>query len=438
MIDKKPPFNIDFEKIVLGTLMADKNAMPDNDAILFEDLFYIDEHRAIFFVIQTLYRQNAPINIVTVSKELKDKASFIASLTDMYAYESLEYYIRAITELYIKRVGIDMTLRAADKFYDESNDVFETLNEIDNNISNINSKIIGKDFDNDISVTAEATFQKLINPREVKETGIRTGSVKLNNVTGGFQNGELILLCARPSHGKTTRALQFAINAALEEKKKVAFFSIEMKEEYLHKKMFSNISGIDEQTIRDQSWTSEELYYYTEAKERVRNSGIYICDHSYMIPRKLRTICRERKRKNGLDIVFIDYLQKMYPDQRSKSREREISDISTSLKNLGMELNIPVIALCQLNRTCEERTNKRPMASDLRESGSLEQDADLIMSLYSPSKYYELQYDPTYSKKQIDDDDYQLISELTILKHRNGASGFQIDEEFHKNKSLFI
>ena len=437
MIDKALPYDIEIEKVVLGSILADKNALPDNEAILFPDLFYHDIHVDIFKIITALYVKHSPVNLVTVAREIKDEVVYINRLTDLVTYENLEYYIRILTELYIKRKGIIIAAKANEAFYDKSKDVFETLNSLENNLSDLNSHIVGKDFESDILIEAETTYQLIIGPKETSRTGISTGNGQLTNLTGGWNKGELTVIAARPSHGKTTRALQFALYAAIEHNKKAAFFSMEMKKEVLHKKMFSNISQIDEITAKSQSWMGDEFETYTHAKERVKHSGIFICDISYMTPNKLRMICRERKRKYGLDIVFVDYLQKMRPNERNYSREQEISEISNSLKSLAMELDIPVVTLAQLNRECEARPNKRPMASDLRDSGAIEQDADLILSLYSPSKYYSLDDDKDYNIKGITEAAYELTSEMAILKHRNGESGIKMWEEFHKSKSLF-
>lgn len=446
MIDKLPPQALDIEEAILGAVMLEKEALQDVVALLRPEMFYKNAHFTIYSAISDLYNKNTSVDILTVTQELRNRNKldevggpfYISNLTNAVSTTAnIHHHVKILTQLFIKREIIRIGIEIIQDSYDLNTDIFDSLNELENNVSHVNSFIIGNEASGDIKIEAEKTYQQLIATREARITGISTGNHTLTQVTGGWNDGDLVILAARPSHGKTTRALHFALHAAFDNKK-VAFFSIEMKKESLHEKMFLNVGNLDSETIRTQSWSVDELEQLKQAKERIRHSGMFIYDSSSITPLKLKTICRERKRKHGLDIIFIDYLQKMKPNVRSYSREAEVSEISTALKELAMELNVPVIALAQLNRECEQRTNKRPMVSDLRESGTIEQDADLILSLYSPSKYYDLYDDRDYKDKNISEDAYKLLSEMSILKHRNGSSGFTIIEQFDKSKSLFI
>ena len=444
---KLPPQAVEIELALLGMILLEQDSAITALSLIKEDVFYKDVHRIIFIAIKNLFNRSEPIDLLTVKNELKRTdqleevggAYFITTLTNAVASSAnIEYYCRILTQNYIKRKQIQIGNQAIIEAYDNGMDVFESINNLENNISELNGHIIGNEVASNIQDEAEETYQYLIKPREEKHTGIKTGNENLTNILGGWNKGELVVICGRPGHAKTTRAIQFAIQAAFEGHP-TAFFSIEMKKASIHQKMFANVSNVDDNKIREQNWDQKEINDYWAAKERIRNSKLFLCDLSVLRPNNLRTICRERKRKHGLELVIVDYLQLMQPNTKGYSREADISSISGSLKVLAKELDIPVIALAQISRDCEKRNNKRPILSDLRESGAIEQDADIVLSLYSPYKYYTLAQDPDYNcKDSMDEDAYELISEIGVLKNRMGGSGMIFREHFYRSKSLFV
>ncbi len=432
------PQDIEVEKSVLSALLQDIEILHDSMPLLFPELFYSDINRTVYEAICDIYQSNGKVDIVSVVHRLREKDRldfvggpyYISQLTNVI-YSNSELHIRILTQLWIKRQHLIISQRALNHSTNPTFDVFESHDELLAALSEIDTHIIGKEFTTDVKTEIEKVYQYQIAPRESRHTGIKTDSGKVNQFLT-FNKKELIILAARPSMGKTTRMLQFAIEAMFE-KFKVGIFSIEMSKEEIYKKMLLNIARLDASMVQNQEWTDEQFSAYTQAKDRIKFSNLFICDMGTVRPSTIRTIARQRKRQYGLDILFIDYLQMMKPDRDMQNRQNDVSSISTELKILAKELEIPVIALSQLSRECERRLNKRPMLSDLRDSGQIEQDADIVLSLFSPAYYGK---DDEYA--HLSEDMYKQVSELAILKNRNGAAGIIIEERFINTQSLFI
>ena len=444
---KIPPQATDVEEIILGQILLEQHCISEAMPILFAELFYKEEHQKIFTAIKNLYSSNNPVNIITVIQKLKDSAEldfcggafYISGLTNRVSSSAgVDYHIRIITQQYLKRQQIKIGMETINDGYDETKDVFETQNELENKVSNLNKHIIGHDFESDLSEEIEKTYNFIVTPRKTRLTGIPTGSPMLNEITGGWQAGDMIIICARPSHGKTSRLLQYLIHAAVEGFK-VAFFSIEMNKQKIHTKMINHISEINAEILKNQTWDNSQLISIEAVKNRIKTLPIYINAKSAITPNYIRTVVWERKRKYGLDLIAIDYLQLMMPNEvfRGQQEENKIGSISLALKNLAKDMNVPTIAISQLSRECENRQNKRPIPSDLRYSGQIEQDADMILSQYIPSKYYRKDSDPDYKSEVMSDWDYSRISETGILKNRMGETNLGIKEYFYGELSRY-
>ena len=434
------PFDLDIEKIIIGSFIVNSITVNEFLSQCFKDLFYSEQHKVIFEVIEHLQSKSIQIDLLSVRKRLEEieRLDFIGgnlalfNITDVFS-SRIEYYITVLKELYIKRRIVIIGQKFISEGHNPTVDVFDTLAMVDTMLSEINQNIIGNDYIFNLKSESERVYTYMTSPKSERHTGIKTGNGSLTSLIGGWNPGELYYLIARPGMGKTTRLIQFILNAAFEGNK-VDFYSLEMSRDEILKKMFLNVSDVESEIIDSQSWSKEQIESYFKAHERVKFSNIYIDDRGSIKPKSLRTISHQRKP----DIICIDYLQLMDSDMNYKgNREREVGSISMSLKKLAKELKIPIIALVQLSRECEKRDNKRPRESDMRDSGQLEQDADVVLSLFSPVKYNSFNHiEDEY--KNLTEDEYKDISELTVLKNRNGQPGVRIIERFLRNKSKFI
>ena len=430
-------YDITLERFILGTFLSEKDAFIEHAHLLSSDLWYQDGHRVIYEAIKELSNKNAPIDIVSGTMLIKKQgqldyiggAHYMTELTsDIFLAGGLEYHIRILTQLYIKRTLIAFGAQITQRASDITSDVFEDIEHIESKLFDINSHIIGNDSEDENSV--KETFTYLTTPREERFTGIKTGNPYLTEIIGGFNPGNLIYLCARPSMGKTTRALQFGIEAALSGKK-VAIFSLEMvKKHEVNTKLINYISEVSSDIIQSQSYNSEELEKIKGAADYIDTLPIYINDKSGINPNYIRSVCRQRQRKQWVDMIIIDYLQMMtWNEKTKKSTNDEVGLISRALKAIAKDLKVPVICLSQLSRQCEERPNKRPQMRDLRDSGNLEQDADIILSLYRPA-YYDSE--PTKEYIDFSPHKYDQVCELGILKNRTGSANGRIFEYFDR------
>ncbi len=417
-----PPHNLEAEQSILGGLMVDPFAWDTVSAIITEDDFYKIAHRKIYVAINELYVKNQPVDIITVSNHLTDKKELEAIGGPAYLAEvmnstpsaaHIETYAKIVHEKSLLRTLIHMSGEMVEKAYDESYESVEAfLDEVEGQIFSITEKKKTQGL-----VGAAELIKESMNrltelfERKVEFTGIASGFKALDKMTSGFQPGEITIVAARPSMGKTAFSLNIAQNVILREKKSLAYFSVEMGKEQLMMRMLAsearvNLSDLRVGNLSDNAWPR-----LIDKASKMAEARLFIDDTSGISPFEIRAKCRRLKAQHGLDMIMIDYLQLMDLKQKVESRERAVSEISKTLKAIAKELQVPVVALAQLNRGVEGRSDRRPMLSDLRESGSIEQDADVIMLLYRED-YYERE-----------NADVKGRSEIIIGKQRNGPTG---------------
>lgn len=420
MINKIPPQNIDAEQSVLGAMLLDKEAIYKVMEIIKPEDFYRDSHRVIYQAILNLNEKNQPVDMITVSEELRQNGtleqaggvSYVATLASLVpTAANVEFYARIVEEKSLLRTLIQLSNRVTAMGYEGSSDVQELLDQVEQSLAELANRRQSSDFSSMGDILIEAFKQiEQIHKNKGKLTGITTGFIDLDRMTTGFQKSDLLILAARPSMGKTALGLMFALNAALKDKEPTAIFSLEMSKDQLVKRMLCSEAMVDQQKLRSGQLEPEDWQRLTEVAGYLAEAPIYIDDTPSISISEMRAKCRRLQAEKGLGLVVIDYLQLMQGNRRSESRQQEIAEISRSLKALAKELNVSVVALSQLSRAVEQRQDKRPIMSDLRESGSIEQDADVIMFIYR-----EDYYNP--------ETENQNIAELIIAKQRNGPVG---------------
>ena len=409
---------IELEKKLLSSLMLDEGeAIPQVSTILNAEDFYRPEHRLIYNVLVTLYGQGTPINILLVEAQLRrtDEArrvtrTYLFGLLELeYTTARAEFYAKLIKERSIKRRMTEIGREIASEADSEVKSVEELLETAERKILSVSAAQNRTGFENISGImlrTFERINERVNHPNELG--GVSSGLIDLDKVLNGFQKSDLILLAARPSMGKTALALNIAANAAARNKS-VGVFSLEMSKVQLGNRMLSTWSGVNSQYLNTGNLTDEDMNSLLSALEELGNLKLYIDDTAGLGLLELRSKARRLKHESGLDLLIIDYLQLMQ-GARAENRQQEISEISRGLKGLARELDVPIIALSQLSRSVEMRAEKKPQLSDLRESGSLEQDADIVMFLYR-DEYYNR-----------DDTSNENIAELIIAKNRNGPT----------------
>ncbi len=433
-LDRMPPQNIEAERSTLGSMLLEKEAIYKSIEFLKSDDFYREAHRVIFEVVTQLANKGEPVDIITVSEDLKqhdmlDKIGGVAYLTALAnsvpTAANVEYYARIVEEKALLRSIITAATDIVTMGYAGADDVGIILDEAEKKIFQISQKRNVKGFVNLKNILIE-TFERIEKIYESKGgvTGMPTGFPDLDRMTAGFQQSDLIIIAARPSMGKTTFALNIARNVAVEKKIPVVIFSFEMSKEQLALKLLCSEAGVDNQRIRTGTLMDSDWPRLSNALGRLSDCNIFIDDSPGLTALDIRARTRRIKAENGLGLIVIDYLHLMQSRNRSENRQQEVSEISRSLKSLARELSIPVIALSQLSRAVEQRTDKRPYLADLRESGSLEQDADLVAFLYR-----EDYYNPETDNKN--------ITELIISKQRNGPVG-TVEMLFQREYSKFV
>ena len=422
---RKPPSNLDAEKSILGGLLVQPEAFEIVSDILLPSDFYKQVHQKLYKVMMDLHNRREPIDIVTVSNELNSRkeleqiggAAVLAEIMNQGPTAvNIQQYSRIVKEKSIVRELIKANTEILDQAYDQNfENVDAFLDEAEGKIFGIGQK---RETSGGLVGAAElikVSIDKLTELSIKKEdiTGIASGYTPLDKMTAGFQGGDMVIVAARPSMGKTALALNIALNASLHNKKKVAFFSVEMGKEQLMMRLLAtearvNMSDLRVGRIKDNDWPR-----LIDKASKLGEAGLFIDDTSGISPNEIRSKARRLKQQHGLDMIVVDYLQIMKLRVKIESREREVAEISRSLKAIAKELDVPVIALAQLNRGVEGRTgeSRKPVLSDLRESGSIEQDADLIMMLYR-EEYYEP-----------DNPEIKGQADLLVRKHRNGPVG---------------
>jgi replicative DNA helicase len=428
MFGKVPPQAKELEEAVLGAIMLEKSAFDSVIEILKPECFYLDAHQEIYRAMQSLAAKSLPIDLLTVVEELKVREKLdlvggpyvVTKLTNaVVSSANIEAHSRIILQKFIQRELIRISGEIIGDAYEDSTDVFDMLDEAESKLFEITNNHLRKNFD-DIETVLVKTINRIeeMRNREDDITGVPTGFPSLDKLTYGWQPTDLIILAARPSVGKTAFALNLARSAALSDKPTaVGFFSLEMSSSQLVQRILSAESEIHlEKIARGRLEEHEMKQLYKKGIDRLAKAPIYIDDSAALNIFELRAKCRRLKNKHNIGIIIIDYLQLMSGSaDRNSNREQEISKISRDLKGLAKELQVPIIALSQLSREVEKRKegNKVPQLSDLRESGAIEQDADMVMFLYRPD-YYEITENEHGESTKGE-------TYVKIAKHRNGS-----------------
>lgn len=439
MLDRIPPQNVEAEQSVLGAMLIEREAISKVAEFLRAQDFYREAHRLIYGAVLQLYNRAEAVDLITLTEQLRrddqlEAAGGIAYVTSLAnsvpTAANVVYHAKIVEEKALLRSLINTATHIAGLGYEANDDVINILDQAERMILEVSNRKITGDFAPIKSVILDA-FNKIEQLYNSKGgvTGLSTGFIDLDRLTAGLQPSDLILVAARPSMGKTAFVLNIAQHVALWEKKPVAFFSLEMSKEQLVQRMLCAEAKIDSQRLRIGQLKEEDWKELMKAINRLSAAPIFIDDTPGITVTEMRAKARRLKVENDLKLVVIDYLQLMQGSSgshRSENRQQEISEISRSLKALARELSVPVIALSQLSRGVEARTSKKPMLSDLRESGSLEQDADIVAFLYR-----EDYYNPDTENKD--------TAEVIIAKHRNGpvdTVNLLFEKQFTKFKNL--
>jgi replicative DNA helicase len=420
-ISKVPPHNIEAEQSILGAMLISKDAIATATELISDpDMFYNAQHKAIFEGIVALFQENLPVDIITLSSKLKDTnvldkvggRVYLAELVESVPVSAnIRTYCEIVREKALLRNLIAASMEVIEECYSNGDEADAVLELAEKNIFDLSQRQKTGDFVH----IKEALVGTLENIEETQKnnsriTGVPTGFVDLDTITAGLQKADLVLVAARPSMGKTALALNIAQHAAVKEGKSVAIFSLEMSKELLTQRMLCSEAHINSQSLRTGNLSDKDWQKLAYASSVLSKSRIYIDDTPGVTVMEMRSKSRRLKMEHGLDMILIDYLQLMEGSRKSENRQQEISAISRALKALAREMKCPVVALSQLSRAPDARTDHRPILSDLRESGAIEQDADVVMMLFR--NYY-------YTK----DPEEKNMAELNIAKQRNGATG---------------
>ncbi len=417
-----PPQNIEAEQSVLGTILLSDHSLSTVLELLESSDFYRDNHKLIFEAMILLFEKNEPQDIITVSNQLKDQnnldqaggVAYLATLTSIVPVTSnLIHYARIIRQKAVLRNLITVNTQIASRCYEQQGDIDTLVDEAEQAIFEIARSKSDQSFTALKHIIPEAfeTVEQLFKRKEMI-TGIPTGFPELDKMTAGLQPSDLIILAGRPSMGKTAFAMNIAQNTSLLDKTGVAIFSLEMSKEQLAMRLLCSAGHIDSQRVRTGKLHEDDWPKLTRAVGMLTEAPMYIDDTPAISVLEMRAKVRRLAAQYPLGLIIVDYLQLMRGRNSSENRTQEISEISRSLKAMAKELKVPVVALSQLNRSLESRPDKRPMMSDLRESGAIEQDADVICFIYR---------DEVYNKG--DDNPDRGIAEIIIGKQRNGPTG---------------
>ena len=432
-MNKEIPKNIDAEQSVIGSMFLTKKAMQKVLENLKEDSFYLDSHKKIFSCIYELDSKGKPVDLTTVVEELNNRnwlgqVGGIEYLTEVIesvpTAANVDEYIKIVEDKFVLRTLIDEATSIITESYNTTNDVNEVIETAEKKIFDVSKNIRSTEFKTiqDVLVKTQNDLEKLASMKG-DITGIPTGYYELDKITSGFHPHELIIIAARPGMGKTAIALNMVNNIAINAKKSVALFNMEMGAEQLATRMLASVGQIDSGKLKTGNLNHSDWKRVNEAVSRLSESRIFIDDTAGITVNEIRAKCRRLAASpSGLDIVVIDYLTLIQGNSKSgANRQQEVSDISRALKTMAMELDVPVIALSQLSRGIEQRTDKKPMLSDLRESGAIEQDADIVAFLHCSDEEREKE---------------NSLMEFVIRKHRNGPL-MDIPLIFQRNTSTF-
>lgn len=436
--DVKPPSAPEVEAAVLGAMLIENEAVPRVLEILTKESFYLREHQLIYDAMISLFESNEPIDTVTVYEELKKRnqvetaggAAYLSKLSqNISSAANVEFHSKIIVEKQILRGLISNSHDIARAAYDGSQDAFDILDDAEKRIFEITELKLQRNFQGmDRAVRDAIEYIEAIHAQTFKRFAVPTGFYELDELLGGFQRSDLIIIAARPSMGKTAFALTLARNAAIDYEVPIGLFSLEMSTMQLVIRMLCAEGRLNAHLVRTGKLPSEDGAKLSKNAHKLIQAPIFVDDSPAQTVLEIRAKARRLKAEKNIGMIIIDYLQLMQGPPRAESREREISHISRSLKSLAKELNIPVIALAQLNRAVETRSDKRPQLSDLRESGSIEQDADVVIFLNRP-EYYGIEKDEN-------GESLEGVAEVIIGKQRNGPTG-QIKLAFIKEYARF-
>ena len=442
-IGRIPPQAVELEQVVLGAMMLEKNAVNDTIDILNENSFYDPKHQFIYKAIRALFASTSPVDLVTVTDRLAKSgelsaaggAGYISQLTSRVgSTANVQYHARIISEKFIKRELIRVSNEVIKNAYDETVDVFELLNGAERDLFQIGDANMSKQVGLMSEVVRNAIEEIEVARKNADGiSGIPSGFVEIDKVTAGWQRSDMIVIAARPGMGKTAFVLSAARNTAVQYNQGVAIFSLEMSSVQLVKRLIAGESRINSEKLRKGDLADHEFQQLHSRIQKLASAPIFIDDTAAISIFDFRAKCRRLKAQYDIQLVIIDYLQLMTAKdgKNSGNREQEISLISRSIKEIAKELNIPIIALSQLSRSVEQRSDKKPILSDLRESGAIEQDADIVSFLYRPSYYKILKYDDGTST--------QGIGEFLIEKHRNGKTAavrLRFEDDFARFSNL--
>lgn len=433
-----PPQDINAEKSLLGAILLSDTSFPDLlETVKYKD-FYDQRHAKIFHAMTALYQHHSPIDLLTLTAELRKEkelksvggAAYLTELTNFVPTAThAEAYARIVANAAIRRRLISAGTAIAESGFEEGKDLTEVLGSAEKELYTVTDQITKTEYSSLESLLAEA-FDRMEELQKNKGAlrGLKTGYRDLDKITAGLQKGDLIILGARPAMGKTTLAQNIAYNVSTVNNRGVLFFSLEMSASEIVDRMISEVSGVDNWNIRTGNITEDDYARISDAYEEMGSAPFYIDDSSGISVLELRNKARRAAHDHDIGLIVIDYLQLLQgTDRYAGQRVQEVTEISRGLKQLARELEVPVIALSQLNRSVEGRDDNRPVLSDLRESGSIEQDADIVMFLHRPD----------YFNRNKEDYVETHITELIIAKHRHGAIG-KVELYFDNKHTRFL
>ena len=433
------PNNLEAEKSVLGACFLSKYALEKACDTLSADKFYDEKNGKIFSSIHKLYEKKIPLDLTTLTSELQNQKQLaevggVEYLTDILNFvptaTNIDYYIKGVEESALLRSLIETATSIATEGYEASDDVNETIDNAERKILNIVKNRKSTEFKTiqEVMARTEANLEQLAESKG-EVTGLATGWYDLDKLTAGLHENQLIIVAARPAMGKTAFALNLATNVAINSGKTVALFNLEMGAEQLATRIISSLGQIEGYKLQTGRLMNEDWKRVNEAVSQLEDTNMFMDDTPGITVGEIRAKCRRlASSEKGLGLVIIDYLQLVSGGKNyGTNRQQEVSDVSRALKTMAMELHVPVIALAQLSRAVESREDKRPLMSDLRESGSIEQDADIVSFLYRDDYY----------NKEARKEDSTGITEIIIGKHRNGPTA-TIELLFKKNTSTFL
>lgn len=433
--DKLQPHNIEAEESVLGALLIDPDAIIRISTFLQPTDFYVERHNWVYQAVLDLHERRQPADLVTLADELERRnqldeiggAAYLTSLMNVTPTSiHVEYYARIVERTAVLRRLIDAAGKIAQLAYqDDTDDVQEVVDRAEEIIFGVSERRVDRDL-RPIRHILDEYYDRVeyLYQHQGEIIGIPTGLADLDKLLGGLQRSDMVVMAGRPGMGKTSLALSIALQAARRWQKRVAVFSLEMSDEQLVQRLVSAETGIDSQRLRLGNIKSDEWTTFYQAIRLLSETSIFIDDTPAISALELRTKSRRLHAEHGLDLVIVDYLQLMRGGARNENRQQEISFISRSIKALARELNVPILALSQLSRQVESRHDKRPLLSDLRESGSIEQDADVVLFIYRDEVYNP-------------DTEFPNIAEIIVSKHRSGPTGI-FSVYFKKHLAQFV